>query len=263
MADIVKVETTESAVQNYGWTPPEMILAQREMVKQAAAEYLDEGPDFGTIKGCGDRKVLFKAGAEKLSFIFGLVPEIHTEVIPLENGHREYISTCTIYNRAGERIVTNSGSATTLEKKYRYRWDKNRQQVENPDIADTYNTVLKMAEKRALVAAVLVATNASAMFTQDLEDSIDNSKHEYDAVAPKKVRAADLKKIQAMFDELGTTQEQLKKILESFNVKSFKDLNEREAASLIKRLEQEQTKKAEKATDGDSEAEAVEADIEF
>lgn len=41
---------------------------------------------------------------------------------------------------------------------------------ENPDIADTYNTCLKMAKKRWLVDAVLTATAASEMFTQDVED---------------------------------------------------------------------------------------------
>ena len=42
--------------------------------------------------------------------------------------------------------------------------------VDNPDIADTYNTVLKMAEKRGRVDAVLAVTGASALFTQDVED---------------------------------------------------------------------------------------------
>jgi hypothetical protein len=42
--------------------------------------------------------------------------------------------------------------------------------VENVDIADTYNTVLKMAKKRAHVDAVLTATAASDIFTQDIED---------------------------------------------------------------------------------------------
>jgi hypothetical protein len=41
---------------------------------------------------------------------------------------------------------------------------------ENPDIADCYNTVLKMAKKRALVDAVLSATAASDCFAQDIED---------------------------------------------------------------------------------------------
>ena len=42
--------------------------------------------------------------------------------------------------------------------------------VPNPDIADQYNTVLKMANKRSLIAAVLNVTAASDLFTQDLED---------------------------------------------------------------------------------------------
>jgi len=42
--------------------------------------------------------------------------------------------------------------------------------VPNPDLADTFNTVLKMADKRALVAAVLNGTAASDVFTQDVED---------------------------------------------------------------------------------------------
>lgn len=42
--------------------------------------------------------------------------------------------------------------------------------VENPDIADQYNTVLKMAKKRSHVDATITATAASDVFTQDVED---------------------------------------------------------------------------------------------
>lgn len=41
---------------------------------------------------------------------------------------------------------------------------------ENEDIADTYNTVLKMGKKRSLVDAVLTATAASDIFTQDIDE---------------------------------------------------------------------------------------------
>jgi hypothetical protein len=44
-------------------------------------------------------------------------------------------------------------------------------EVENPDLPDLWNTVVKMAEKRARVDAVLAVTGASALFTQDMEDS--------------------------------------------------------------------------------------------
>lgn len=42
--------------------------------------------------------------------------------------------------------------------------------VFNPDIADQVNTIQKMATKRSLIAAVLIAVNASEYFTQDVED---------------------------------------------------------------------------------------------
>lgn len=48
--------------------------------------------------------------------------------------------------------------------------DQPRGQVPNPDIADQVNTLQKMAQKRAFVGAVLIATNASEYFTQDMED---------------------------------------------------------------------------------------------
>ena len=45
--------------------------------------------------------------------------------------------------------------------------------VANPDLADLENTVLKMADKRALVAATLIATGCSDIFTQDIADDED------------------------------------------------------------------------------------------
>ena len=42
--------------------------------------------------------------------------------------------------------------------------------IVNEDVADQYNTILKMSNKRALVAAVLNVTAASDIFTQDMED---------------------------------------------------------------------------------------------
>lgn len=42
--------------------------------------------------------------------------------------------------------------------------------VANPDFADIVNTVQKMGQKRAYIAATLSATGASQWFTQDMED---------------------------------------------------------------------------------------------
>lgn len=53
--------------------------------------------------------------------------------------------------------------------------------VPNPDIADQVNTIQKMAQKRALIAATLLGVNASDFFTQDLEDFVDAPYHVIDA----------------------------------------------------------------------------------
>jgi hypothetical protein len=47
---------------------------------------------------------------------------------------------------------------------------QNAGKVANEDVAELQNTIKKMADKRALIAATLVATGCSDIFTQDVED---------------------------------------------------------------------------------------------
>lgn len=64
------------------------------------------------------------------------------------------------------------GKGFTVKKVDGRSWmiAKGGEKVEHDNPADHFNTVLKMAKKRALVDAVLTATAASDIFTQDLED---------------------------------------------------------------------------------------------
>ncbi len=64
------------------------------------------------------------------------------------------------------------GKGFTVKKVDGQGWmvAKGGEKVEHDNPADFYNTVLKMAKKRALVDAVLTTTAASDIFTQDLED---------------------------------------------------------------------------------------------
>jgi hypothetical protein len=65
------------------------------------------------------------------------------------------------------------------------------EKVEHDNPADYYNTVLKMACKRALVAATLTATAASDIFTQDVEELVENMRvATAEAPAPAKVAPA-------------------------------------------------------------------------
>jgi hypothetical protein len=73
-------------------------------------------------------------------------------------------------------------------------------QVKNPDVADLANTILKMADKRALVAATLIATGLSEYFTQDIEDYIDGSVRDVPPEAEEKVSEDAWSKWKALCD---------------------------------------------------------------
>lgn len=59
------------------------------------------------------------------------------------------------------------------------------ERTENPDLADQYNTVKKMARKRAYVDAVLTCTAASDIFTQDLDDRMNGGPPTAQAAVPE------------------------------------------------------------------------------
>jgi len=182
-------------------------------------EVMQPGQHYGTIPGCGEKKVLFKAGAEYLSLNFRLVPEYQIDKTNFDNGHREYSVICILRHiETGLKIGEGLGSCSTLESKYRYRtesdfeiqdceipkdyrnqpekyrkqgfgakqidgqwrWVKfgDAKKIENPDIADVYNTVLKMAKKRAFVDANITACAASDIFTQDLDEEAVKEYHQ-------------------------------------------------------------------------------------
>jgi hypothetical protein len=157
-----------------------------------------EGEHYGVIPGAGSKPTLLKPGAEKLCLTFLLSPTFEIQKTNLDNGHREIEITCTLTTTNG-RVYQGVGSCSTLESKYRYRWmkdepieDKEEEKrikmegrgrwrkyngkwsweikVDNRDIADGYNPVLKIAKKRAYVDATITALSASDIYTQDIED---------------------------------------------------------------------------------------------
>ena len=138
------------------------------MVHRVMEKVMLKGTHYGTVPGCGQKMVLFKPGADVLAMTFQLVPQFAVTKLDIGNGHREYDVTCTMYSAGGVMLGQGVGSGSTMEKKYRYRKDANGKNIENEDIADVYNTVLKMAKKRAQIDATLTVTGAADMFTQDL-----------------------------------------------------------------------------------------------
>jgi hypothetical protein len=98
--------------------------------------------------------------------------------------------------------------------------------IPNPDIADVVNTIQKMAQKRALVAAVLIATGASEFYTQDVEDAglPQGVGSEEKAAAVRDRKLAELRQtakaaesvpapVQRLWERMGGSKERIKDVL--------------------------------------------------
>jgi len=168
-------EETAVAVQQQTSMTLKQVADRVNLVHQVLDKVLKQGTHYGMVPGCGKKMVLFKPGADVLAMTFRLVPQFQVTKTDLGNGHREYDVTCSMYGPDGELLGQGVGSGSTMEKKYRYRKDDNNNRIENEDIADVHNTVLKMAKKRAHVDATLTVTGAADIFTQDLIDDEDST----------------------------------------------------------------------------------------
>lgn len=189
----------------------EELKKRASMVSRLKKECMIPDVHFGKIQGCGDKPTLLKNGAEFLCMAFRLSIDAKIEIGDLGSGHREYtiytnltsggelvatgVGSCSTmeskYRYRGTELEPTGkpvpkeywtakdvnllgGKGFTAKKDEGGNWmifKKGDTRLENPDIADTYNTVLKMASKRSLVDAVLKATGGSCEFTQDIEDN--------------------------------------------------------------------------------------------
>lgn len=155
-------------------------------------EQLRENIDYGRIPGV-DKPTLLKPGAEKIMQLYGCAVELAVtrRDVDAATGHLAIeVEVKAMALAGGQTVGMGVGSCSTYESKYRYRWEwwntsgqpapgtewertksgKWRKRVENRDLADQWNTVLKMAKKRAMVDLALTISGASERFTQDVED---------------------------------------------------------------------------------------------
>lgn len=184
----------QPAVENYGsrsLTAAD-VRAQVNLMQDVMAEVMRDGTHYGTIPGTKS-KSLWKAGAEKLMATFRLSGDPETEDLS-HDGEFHYRVKVRLCTPSGQFIGAGIGECSSLEEKYAWRGvvcdeefdatpenrrrvkfskyqgrvEKKKQVRTNP--ADVSNTILKMAKKRAQVDAVITATAASDIFTQDIED---------------------------------------------------------------------------------------------
>ena len=153
--------------------------AKIEYLQEIKRSILVDGEDYMQV-GDAKKPSLIKGGAEKLASFFGYAPRyIAVEEVKdhfrqwsvtinyKKNGKQESFSKkcngwyeCTakcelVHKASGVFVGDGIGYCCSIER--------------GRESAD-YNTILKMAQKRAMVAAVLNATYSSSLFTQDVED---------------------------------------------------------------------------------------------
>ncbi len=154
-------------------TPSETVPAtarksskKTEDIEVIVSKFLRQGVDYDLIPNCGRKPSLLKAGAEHLAQIFNFrtTSEVINRVIDLDKNLILYEVATTVYNSNGDTVAVGLGSCNTLERKFIKQ-----------GVAMSLNTVLKMARKRSYVDAILSATSASRIFTQDIEELVANS----------------------------------------------------------------------------------------
>lgn len=189
---------------------PKDVLAQVKLVQDVLNSVMTEGEHYGKIPGTNKPTLLKSGAEKLcMTFRMSPSFDIRKTELPNAHREYEVLCRLASIG-SGIALGEGVGCCSTMESKYRYRnvadfeltgdpipkdakerkteyrkqgfgmkkvdgvWEwvkyKDTEKSENPDIADVYNTVLKMAKKRALVDAVLTATAASDLFTQDIED---------------------------------------------------------------------------------------------
>lgn len=159
MTDLVPIEAEVVAYSARPVMTPEVAAEQAAYKRDVLKAALAEGTDYDRIPGT-PKPTLLKPGAEALLQFFGFGHHFEPGVIDYDkDGNKVGITYRCVVTKPyeGRDVVVSSceGYASTEEKK----WAK-----------APWNTIMKMAQKRALVGAALTATGTSGLLTQDMDD---------------------------------------------------------------------------------------------
>lgn len=189
--------------------------------------------DFGVIPNTS-KPSLFKSGADKIRIAYGFF-ERHTPVTELcvcnpDTGFVRYVDKCELVKlnpTTGQEYVFASyvASANNLETR-------------NGKAAGTMqmdNNCVKMAEKRAMVSAVISVANLSALFTMDIEDMKLEKAYSSAKVAvmDDTIGAAHVKKLWADAKKAGKSKDDVAKLLTEIGYASSKDITKKDFGNVL------------------------------
>lgn len=188
---------------------------------------LKRDTDFGVIPRTKTPS-LYKSGAEKVILSYGLLQHYNIESKVEQFGNDPfffYAVRCDLVRVSsdGKEYVFASGlgSANTKEKRNGFN-----------GAYDAANSSLKMAMKRAMVAAAINIGGLSSMFSQDIEDEnfvekgYANIANTQDPDA--KLTAKQVKRLFAIAEDAGYNANECKNILAKNGITSTKDITQKE-----------------------------------
>lgn len=193
--DPVTEAMTTTVIDRGTDTSIQALQARMRTILSVMANVLEDEKDYGKIPGT-DKPTLFKPGAEKLMLTFQLAAARPLIEDLSTSDEIRYRTLVPIEGPDGRVLAVGIGEASSNEEKYRWRrpvcdeefnetpehlrrekWFKGRNSEKNwkgkqirTSPADVANTILKMAHKRGFIHGTLLATGASSVFNQDLED---------------------------------------------------------------------------------------------
>ena len=197
---------------------------------------LKRDTDFGVIPGT-KKPSLYKAGAEKIATQYGLCQRYSIESkIEQADGKTilfYYLVRCDLVKIIEGReytIVSAYGSANTDEKRngFNAAWD-------------AANGTIKMAQKRALVGAVIALCSGSGMFAQDMEDEtfMKNAQSilKNDPEAP--ITSKQITRLYAIAGEAGLSTPEDKQRIIAMGYASTKDIKQADYDKVCQKMQED------------------------
>jgi hypothetical protein len=199
-------------------------LMEINSIQEFVKSLLKPGEDYGTIKYTKNGKemetkpFLYKSGAEKIAYALGLriLVDIVDKVI--DENEIAYTIKCRLVRNDDVVVSEGFGVASTSEYKFWKQVNESMKAGMPKDVAmrSISNTILKMAEKRAVVDAALHIFALSGFFSQDedyVKDEIKSEGGHVETPKQKQQKLAQKSEPISDVDDDGSIQQTIENVI--------------------------------------------------
>jgi len=199
-------------------------LMEINSIQEFVKSLLKPGEDYGTIKYTKNGKemetkpFLYKSGAEKIAYALGL--RILVDIVDKVVDENEIAYTIKCRLVRNDDVVVSEGFGVALTSEYKF-WKQVNESMKAgmpKDVAmrSISNTILKMAEKRAVVDAALHIFALSGFFSQDedyVKDEIKSEGGHVETPKQKQQKLAQKSEPISDVDDDGSIQQTIENVI--------------------------------------------------